>query len=420
MHAEITRSVPVVRSPRVMQLEGMFDVPPAKRSEQSWTVDLPLEARPWQIGLIVGPSGCGKSTIARELFGDALVHGYEWPADRSVIDAFPASLSITDITGALSSVGFSSPPSWLRPFGCLSNGEQFRVTLARALTENRDLVAIDEFTSVVDRTVAQIGSAAVAKTIRRGPGKFVAISCHFDIVDWLDPDWIYEPATGRFVWRLERRRPPIRLTIVRVHSSAWQLFKRHHYLASNLMKSACCFVALFQGQPAAFTAMIHSPHANGGFWREHRSVCLPDFQGIGIGNALSEFVMGLFASLGKGVHSTTSHPSMIAHRSRSPLWRMIRLPSLMSPQGHSSTKTGMAKTAALDRLTASFRYVGPARPDEARRFGITPPVQPAASTGTGVRRRRSADQATGRSRASSTTGQPQTDRNAAHPAHSVR
>lgn len=167
MQATITRSVPVVRSPRVMQLEGMFDVPPAKRSEQTWTVDLPLDARPWEIGLIVGPSGCGKSTIAKELFGDDLVAGFDWPEDRSIVDAFPAGLSMTEITGALSSVGFSSPPSWLRPYRCLSNGEQFRVTLARGLADARSLLVIDEFTSVVDRTVAQIGSAAIAKTIRR-------------------------------------------------------------------------------------------------------------------------------------------------------------------------------------------------------------------------------------------------------------
>lgn len=403
MHAEITRSVAVVRSPRVKQLEGMFDVPPAKRSEQAWTVDLPLEGRPWEIGLIVGPSGCGKSTIARELFGNDLVAGFDWPEDRSIVDAFPVELGMSEITGALSSVGFSSPPSWLRPYRCLSNGEQFRVTLARGLAERRQRLVIDEFTSVVDRTVAQIGSAAISKTIRRnnvklreggGAGKsqqFVAVSCHFDIVPWLDPDWIYEPATGRFDWRSESRsRPPIRLTIVRVDPSAWLVFKRHHYLSGSLHKCARCFVAMVNGQSAAFSSMIHSPHRNGGWWREHRSVCLPDFQGVGIGNALSEFVMSLFAALGKPVRSTTSHPAMISHRRRSPIWNMTRAPSFVPPQGRTSTRADMAKTAAVDRLTASFRYVGPARPVEARRFGILP----AASTNPAVRRRRLATPAT--------------------------
>lgn len=177
------RAVEIVRTPRVKQLEGMFDVPPSKRSEQRWQVNLPLEDRPWAVGLIVGPSGCGKSTIAREAFGPALVAGFDWPVDKAIVDAFPAKMGIKDVTGLLSSVGFSSPPSWLRPFRCLSNGEQFRVTIARALAEQPELAVIDEFTSVVDRTVAKIASTAIAKAVRRSKRRLIAVSCHYDIVD---------------------------------------------------------------------------------------------------------------------------------------------------------------------------------------------------------------------------------------------
>lgn len=389
MREKIKRSVPIERTPRVLQLEGMFDVPPAKRSEQAWDVDLPIDDHPWQIGLIVGPSGSGKTTIANQLFGAHLVGSFEWPKNRSIVDGFPKDLGITEITGYLSSVGFSSPPSWLRPFHCLSNGEQFRVTLARALAEQNPLTVIDEFTSVVDRTVAQIGSAAIAKTIRRGSKKFVAISCHYDIVDWLDPDWTYEPATGKFTWRLERRRPEIKLQIVRCHPSDWIVFKRHHYLSGNLNKAARCFIALVRGQPAAFTSLIYAPHANGGWWREHRSVCLPDFQGVGIGNALSSFVMSLFVPLGKPVRSTTSHPAMIQHRQRSPVWRMIRGPSMIAPQGCTSTRKKLTKTAAWDRITAGFLFVGPARPTESRAFGILQTDHLAPSTTPARRDRRS-------------------------------
>src|SRR5438477_11142801 len=194
-HVTCLRSVPIIRTPRVRQLEGMFDVPPAERSEMRWEAALPLEEADWQIGLIVGPSGCGKSTLARELFPEALIDGFDWPDDQSIVDAFPAAMGIKEVVGLLSSVGFSSPPSWLRPFRALSNGEQFRVTIARALAEKPDLAVIDEFTSVVDRPVARIGSAALARTIRRpGPDekarRLVAVSCHYDIVDWLSPDWV--------------------------------------------------------------------------------------------------------------------------------------------------------------------------------------------------------------------------------------
>src|SRR5262249_49172570 len=150
--------------------------PPSERQERTWQIEFELD-RPWNIGLIVGPSGSGKTTLARELFGAKLVSGWPRPKAPSIIGAFPATLSIPAIPALLSSGGFSSPPSWLKPFHVLSNGEQFRVTLARTLAEAPDLAVVDEFTSVVDRTVAQIGSFALAKTIRATGRRFVAVSC---------------------------------------------------------------------------------------------------------------------------------------------------------------------------------------------------------------------------------------------------
>jgi len=197
--ANIQVSSPIIPTPRALQLAGMFDIPPAERSELKWTVKLPLEEKDWQIGAIIGPSGCGKSTIARKLFGDSMVPEYAWPKDKCVLDGFPEGMPNKTIVELLSSVGFSSPPSWLRPFHVLSIGEQFRVTLARLLAETGDgLAVMDEFTSTVDRQVAQIGSAALAKTIRRGKGKFIAVTCHRDILEWLAPDWYYDPAADHF------------------------------------------------------------------------------------------------------------------------------------------------------------------------------------------------------------------------------
>lgn len=363
----IVRQTPIKRTARVMQLEGLFEIPPTQRSEVAWTVDLPLEQKLWHIGLIVGPSGSGKTTVARELFSDAIIHGFDWSSDASIVDDFPREMSIKDVTALLSSVGFSSPPSWLRPFHVLSNGEQFRVTVARALAEGRELTVIDEFTSVVDRTVAQIGSAAVAKAVRRRKQKLIAVSCHYDIVDWLQPDWIYEPATGEFQWRYLQRRPEIRLEIARVHRSAWQLFKHHHYLDTNLHVAAQCFCAFIDNRPVAFTGVLSFPHAVRPGWREHRTVCLPDFQGVGIGNALSEFVAALFAAKGVPYRSTTSNPAMIWHRAKSKVWKMTTSPQKNSAGCSTSRLKG---TFASNRLTAGFEYVGERRPEEARGLNV--------------------------------------------------
>ena len=202
----------------------------------------------WQVGLIVGPSGSGKSTVARKAFGDALQQTVDWPIDHAVIDGLRRPLGQGKSRMCCLASDSARHPAWLRPYSVLSNGEKFRCDLARALLDDRLLVAFDEFTSVVDRTVARIGSAAVSKAIRSGKIKrrFVAISCHYDIAEWLEPDWILDMATGKLA-RGRLRRPAIDLEIIRADRSAWAVFKRHHYLNTSLNPAAGCFVAMVDG-----------------------------------------------------------------------------------------------------------------------------------------------------------------------------
>jgi GNAT superfamily N-acetyltransferase len=361
----VHRETPVVRTPRVIQTESIFDIPPSSVSAESWEVDVELPEE-WNVGLIVGPSGAGKSTVAGELFGDSLVSGWEWPADRSILDGFPASMGVKEITSLLSSVGFSSAPLWVRPYHVLSNGQRFRVDLARTLAEQPHLAVVDEFSSVVDRTVAQIGSAAVSKAVRRRGGKFVAVSCHYDIAEWLEPDWVYEPHLGALQRGRSLRRPRIDLEVRRVHHSCWELFRPYHYLNHTFNKAARCFVAFYEGRPVALQAVIVSPHPVAkNMYRGHRAVCLPDYQGVGIGNALIDYVASAYRGLGLRILSTTASPALIQSRSRSPNWACIRPPRLAPARGRTAGKSFMAWTPSVNRLTSTWEYVG-ARMDAAQ------------------------------------------------------
>lgn len=365
----IVRESPVVRSPRVAQVEGMFDIPPSERSREEWQVSLPLDERDWNVGLIVGPSGCGKSTIARELFGPAVCDGFDWPESMSLLDGFPAGMSIKEIVALLSSVGFSSPPLWLRPYHVLSTGQKMRVDAARLLAERPDLAVMDEFTSVVDRTVAQIGSAAIAKTVRRRNQRFVAVTCHFDVLDWLQPDWVYQPHTNDFQWRSLQRRPSVELEIGRVHHTAWELFRPYHYLNHSFNRSARCFVAFLHGEPVALQAVIATPHPRAKrLYRGHRAVCLPDYQGIGIGNALITYVASAYRALGNRILSTTASPALVASRRRDARWRCLKPPKLASAFGATaSDHVAKGWTPAINRLTSTWEYVGPTLPIEEAR-----------------------------------------------------
>jgi hypothetical protein len=120
-------------------------------------------------------------------------------------------------------------------------------------------------------------------------------------------------------------------------------------------------VALVNGRPAAFASALPFPHPTArNIWREHRTVCVPDFQGVGIGNAISELIASVFTASGKRYRSVTSSPAMIQHRARSALWNMARKPSMI-PRANNLNDGAWARN---DRLTATFEYVGPKASDE--------------------------------------------------------
>lgn len=145
----------------------------------------------FKIGIIVGSSGSGKSTMLKQ-FG--VEEQPTWDINKSVISHFD---NPEDGINRLSSVGFNSIPSWYKPYHVLSNGEKFRADLARKIKSN---AVIDEYTSVVDRNVARAASVALSRYVKNNKLRNIVIStCHMDIVDWLEPDWVINTDTGELL-----------------------------------------------------------------------------------------------------------------------------------------------------------------------------------------------------------------------------
>lgn len=340
---------------RVQQVAGMFDVPLAERCSETFSVELPDQEEAWSIGAIIGPSGSGKTTIAKAAFGDSWYEPGRWPADKAVVDGFD-DLSIKSITQTLTAVGFSSPPSWIKPYRVLSNGEQFRCDLARALLLEQPLVVFDEFTSVVDRTVAKIASAAVGKAIRRGRlnKRLVVVACHYDILEWLKPDWHVDMSTGSLT-RGSLRRPSIELEIVRCRNEAWRLFSRHHYLSGTLPRASRSYMALWREHPVAYCA-VAPLYGFAGRRRISRIVTLPDYQGVGIGSQFLDRVCGIERDIGHRMNITASHPAIIGYCRHSPHWRTISVSKAGSGGRHRVGKRIV--NGSLMRSVVSFEYVG--------------------------------------------------------------
>lgn len=295
--------------------------------------ELPVDDSGWSLGVIVGPSGSGKTSMGRQFWGGGVLESFDdWPAEKPIIDAIAPGGDFNEVTGALAGVGLGSVPTWLRPYPVLSNGEKFRANLARVLCEKPGRIVIDEFSSVVDRQIAKFGALAFAKSWKRlakdGGNQCVLLSCHYDIIEWLEPDWVFDIATGKYAGRSLWRRPRFDLEIWQTDWRYWHIFEPHHYLKLPRMFAARCFVGVVDGEPVAHLAV--SPRLEVGGVRACRMVVMPEWQGAGIGmrflNAICEREvdgLGPYGGRVKAAYFHTSHPGLVAALQRDPRWYCV-------------------------------------------------------------------------------------------------
>ena len=383
---------PPPTSHRAELLASLFDLTPESAAStwlgclQGW-LDMP-----WAVGLVTGESGTGKSTLAAHAWPGAITPDAPPPAPHlPLVDLLPAELPWRRLTEILTAVGLCSPPAWLRPLAALSTGQRFRArlacALARATTTPGATLVIDEFATGVDQPTARAAAAGLQAFCRRATIPLVAVTSRDDLTDWLNPDWLASPAvlTGpdappvasTFTRRRLRPRPAITLRLGRCARTAWDLFRHHHYLKSSLARSAVCLGAWLVAvnhrpvppRQIAFSAWINALGKPG--YREHRTVVLPPWQGQGVGRALADWAASLLASTGRPVWSTTGHPGLLASRSRSPRWRLVRPLGMVNPE--------RGRRHATCRLTAGFRYTGPSLHPALARAILNPP-RPAPPT----------------------------------------
>lgn len=340
-------------------------------AEFNLDVELPIDNDDWRVGVVVGPSGSGKTSIGRRIFGAENFYEPSGWTDQPIVDCILPSGGFDDVTAALAAVGLGSVPAWLRPYAVLSNGEKFRADLARIVAEQPAKVVVDEFTSVVDRQIAKVGALAFQKAWRRTKGQAVLLSCHYDILDWLEPDWIFDTATGQFTGRGLRRRPPIQLEIWQTNWRYWPEFEPHHYLKLPKMPASICYVGVVEGERVAHVAVSSMQTGLGIEARACRLVVMPEWQGAGVGlRFLNEVcdrqLRGEGRMPGRKVPTVfhTSHPGLAAALRRSKSWQQIS--AKLYGDNKARSMASMVKSKALVqsgygghfRAVQGFRYVG--------------------------------------------------------------
>lgn len=329
MKVEVHNKVSDFNSYRAARVKSLFN------AESGCNFDLEIDnvdlSGDWSIGVVVGPSGSGKTSIGRQIFGENKIYDYTqgWSPDKPIIDDIAPNGDFNEVTAALANVGLGSVPSWLRPFRVLSNGEQFRAGLAKIVCEKPDEIVIDEFTSVIDRQIARIGSQAFQKAWRRGnpKGKVVLLTPHYDILDWIQPDWVIDTKTKTFVRGLLRQRPKINLDIWQVDRSYWKFYKPHYYLDLPEPVAAMHFIGTVDGELACHIVVAPRFEVHG--YRATRLVTMPEWQGAGVGSKFLNFIAQYHLDgNGRGGHKYvtyfhTSHPQLCAYLRHSQKWVQV-------------------------------------------------------------------------------------------------
>lgn len=304
------------------------------------------------VTLIVGSSGSGKTTILKNEFG-SIDHYFD--TETPIYQLFESEEAAEKF---LITAGLRSVPAWKRTLSTVSNGERHRAEMALSMANGFEF--IDEFTSVVDRDTAR----ALCHCVNQSkPNRLVIATCHRDVIDWLDADYIYDTDTKSWIDRgLVRRDRELHIEIKPCDTKeVWEIFRKHHYLSGQINKSANSWVALYNGNPVAMASIISFPSGNwSDGWRGHRTVVLPEFQGMGIGSALSDTIAGWVISTGSRYFSKTAHPAMGIHRNNSPKWKPTSKNGVVRKDYKSGRKTKEDghKFSHAHRVCYSHEYIG--------------------------------------------------------------
>jgi energy-coupling factor transporter ATP-binding protein EcfA2 len=358
---ELTLASPVAKSFRAIKAANSLDIDAEKKSTHHFQVKADIQS-PYSIGLIVGASGSGKTTLAKHIWGNECFNEILDP-QRPIIEQFPESMSYDQCAEMLCGVGLTSVPCWIRPAYTLSNGQKARAECALQMAREDGMIVIDEWTSVVDRTVAKVMSHCIQKHARKTGKRIVLLSCHYDVVEWLNPDWVIDAnkqmyTDRRSLWRDYQRTERLEFNVYETDKHTWRYFSRYHYLSENLAGGKQLFYGLWDGSnQIGFLAFSnYVPHRAGTMMQLHfnRLVIHPDYCGFGLGiHFLNKCAKLVHEKNYEVMNKFSSIPVYNALR-RDPKWRLnaVMRQHKISVGGNMQRKDGFRK----DVKAWSFKY----------------------------------------------------------------
>lgn len=292
--AEVTLQSEIFNNFRCKMACDSLDIDIKKKSVHKLRIENIFVPDDWSIGVIYGASGSGKTTLAKNLFGENCFKA-ALSEDEPIINQFPEQMSYEQCSSLLNGIGLTSVVCWVRPVKTLSNGQRTRAEAALLMTRSSEIVAIDEWTSVVDRTVAKAMSHCVQKFARKNKKQIILLSCHNDILEWVKPDWLIDcnkqtfnlPQSKDFFFQ---KRESLKFSIKEVGRETWRYFSKYHYLSERLPGGKIYTFGLFHGEDQigfqCFANYTPTPKGTVPIFHSNRTVIHPDYAGLGMGIAL--------------------------------------------------------------------------------------------------------------------------------------
>jgi GNAT superfamily N-acetyltransferase len=134
----------------------------------------------------------------------------------------------------------------------------------------------------------------------------------------------------------------------------WNLFRQYHYLNGKLGAGIRCYIAMYESKPVAFIA-VACTFMKVKYYRVSRLVVLPDYQGIGIGKKLLNFIAELYFSQTKmPVYILTSNPQLVHGNLKN--WKIKRYGHASVGRGNTRINSELRCSLSRKRVTVSLLY----------------------------------------------------------------
>ncbi|OQB05795.1 MAG: cysteine desulfurase ATPase component [bacterium ADurb.Bin212] len=322
---------------RCQKAADSVNLDPSTKSKHILNITID-ELQDFNIGVILGASGSGKTTLARKIFGNSFEENV-LDLDTPIIDQFKKDVTYEECVNNLTGMGLTSIPCWLRPVKTLSNGQKARAEAALKLSLSKENVTvIDEWTSVVDRTVAKVMSHTIQKEVRKNKKKIVLLSCHYDVVDWLNPDFIIDCNKSTYVNRKKsgeveshKRQDSLRLEVRPCDKSTWKYFSKYHYLSHNIAPDTRYTFGLFDGEnQIGFCAFTRYAFKNSKMLHSNRVVIHPDYVGLGLGIKLVDISSEYLSNKGYEIRAKFTSVAMLKARMKNKKWQLLSVQDVTS------------------------------------------------------------------------------------------